>query len=122
VVNGEKLKRIFAHIMRIENRNGEGECYQVNGKVGATYSEKEKKLVSLSIEDAEVKDNQEYTVCLQGYHFNKAKDFLDITQEELLAPGKNKVVTTSAQEVLEEFLRNNQNTTRKIEGRLFYKQ
>jgi 5'-nucleotidase len=38
-----------------------------------------------------------------------------------LALGKNKVVTTSAQEVLEEFLRNNQNIDRKIEDRLVYK-
>lgn len=45
---------------------------------------------------------------------------LNITQEELLASGKSKVVTTSAQQVLEEFLRNNQNVSRKVEGRLVY--
>ena len=121
-VSGEALKRIFSHIMRIENRNGEGECYQVNAKVGAIYNDKEKKLISLSVKNEEVKDKEAYTICIQGYHFNKAKDFLNITQEELLASGNNKVVTTSAQEVLEEFLRNNQNITRKIEGRLVYKE
>jgi 5'-nucleotidase len=121
LISGEKLKRIFTHIMRAENRNGEGECYQANGKVKAIYNEKEKKLISLSIEKKEVKDSQDYTICIQGYHFNKAKDFLNVSQEELLSSGKNKVVTTSAQEVLEEFLRNNQNITRKIEGRLIYK-
>ena len=121
-INGEKLKRIFNHIMRIENRNGEGECYQVNGKVKAVYSEKEKRLMSLSIEGKEVENSKDYTIGIQGYHFNKAKDFLNVSQEEFLSSGKNKVATTSAQEVLEEFLRNNQNITRKIEGRLIYKQ
>lgn len=121
LINGEQLKRIFNHIMRIENRNGEGECYQVNSKVKALYNEKEKKLISLSIEGKEVEDKKYFTVCIQGYHFNKAKDFLNVSQEEFLSSKKNKVVTTSAQEVLEEFLRNNQNITRKVEGRLVYK-
>lgn len=120
-INGKQLKRIFNHIMRAENRNGEGECYQVNTKVKAVYDNKQKKLISLSIEDKPVEDQKDYTVCLQGYHFNKARDFLNVSQEEFLSSDKNKVVTTSAQEVLEEFLRNNQNVTRKIEGRLVYK-
>lgn len=120
-IKGKQLKIIFNHVMRPENRNGEGECYQVNAKVKAVYSEKEKKLISLLIEDKPVEDQKDYTVCLQGYHFNKAQDFLNVSQEEFLSSGKNKVVTTSAQEVLEEFLRNNQNITRKIEGRLVYK-
>jgi len=29
-VSGQQLDRIFSHIMRKDNRNGEGECYQVN--------------------------------------------------------------------------------------------
>jgi len=120
-IKGKQLKRIFNHVMRAENRNGEGECYQINNKVKAVYSEKDKKLISLSIENKPVEDQKDYTVCLQGYHFNKAQDFLAVSQEEFLALGKNKVVTTSAQEVLEEFLRNNQNIDRKIEDRLVYK-
>jgi F0F1-type ATP synthase beta subunit len=40
--------------------------------------------------------------------------------EELLASGKSKVIATSAQQVLEEYLRNNQNITSKVEGRLAY--
>lgn len=43
---------------------------------------------------------------------------LHISQDELLETGKHKVVTTSAQNVLEEYLRNNQNVSRQIEGRL----
>jgi len=121
VVTGKQLKTIFAHIMRIENRTGEGECYQVNAKVKAVYDEKQKRLVSLAIEGKPVMDEQEYTICLQGYHFNQAKNYLNITHEELLALGKNKVVTTSAQEVLEEYLRNHQNLVKKVEGRLVYR-
>ncbi|MDQ1281096.1 MAG: 5-nucleotidase / UDP-sugar diphosphatase [Thermoproteota archaeon] len=45
-VEGEKLKRIFAHIMHPDNRKGEGECYQVNGKIRATYNDTRKQLVT----------------------------------------------------------------------------
>ncbi len=119
-IKGRQLKKIFNHIMRKENRNGEGECYQVNGRVKAVYNDKNGGLVSLTIDGKPVKDEDEYSLCLQSYHVNKAADFLNISQEELMALGKSKVVTTSAQEVLEEFLRTNQNIDKKVEGRLIY--
>jgi 5'-nucleotidase len=120
-ITGAQLWKIFEKIMKTENRSGEGECYQVNGKVKAVYSDKEHRLISLAIDGHPVSKTEFYTICIQGYHFNNCKDYLEITQEELLASGKSKVVTTSAQQVLEEYLRNNQNIARKVEGRLVYK-
>jgi len=38
-----------------------------------------------------------------------------------LASGQGKVVSTSAQGALEEYLRNHQNISRKVKGRLVYK-
>lgn len=120
-IKGKRLKKIFNHIMRIENRDGEGECYQVNQGVEAIYSEKNKNLKSLKINNEPVEDNKDYTICLQGYHFKSSKSYLNITHKQLLASGKEKVVTTSAKQILEEYLRNHQNIERKIEGRLVYK-
>lgn len=120
-ISGAKLKKIFSHLMRKGNRNSEGECYQVNGKTKAVYDDKTGQLQSLEIDGAPVLDTEFYTLCLQNYHFKNSADYLNITNEELLESGKQKVVSTSAREVLEEFLRNNQNITRKIEGRLEYK-
>lgn len=120
-VTGYQLKDIFSHIMRIENRDGEGECYQVNSKVKAIYNDKEEKLESLKISGCEVKDAGFYTICMQGFHFNNSKDYLNISNEDLLKAEQPKVVTTSAREVLEEFLRDNQNISKEVEGRLVYK-
>jgi 5'-nucleotidase/UDP-sugar diphosphatase len=120
-ISGGKLKKIFSHIMRPENRNSEGECYQVNGKVKAVYSDAYHELVSLTIDGSNVSNTEFYTICMQGYHFNNAASYLNITQEELLESGNTKVVSTSAQEVLEEYLRNHQNIKRKVEGRLVYR-
>ena len=118
-VTGTQLRRIFGHIMRKENRNGEGECYQVNGRVRACYDEGMGRLRSLSVDGHEVQDSQTFGICLQPYHAKNSKAYLDITSEELHSL-KTKVVSTSARDVLEEWLRNNQNCGREIEGRLQY--
>ncbi len=120
-IPGSKLYKIFEHIMRPENRDGEGECYQVNSKVKAVYDEKQKKLISLKIDNDEVDKDKFYTFALAGYHYNCSADYLNITQGELNESGKSKVITTSVQEVMEEYFRNNQNISREVEGRLVYK-
>jgi 5'-nucleotidase len=119
-VTGDQLKRIFGHIMRPANRDGEGECYQINAKVRAVYDDQKQQLVSLTVNGQPLKDDQEYTVGLQGYHFSSCQAYLNVSSEELLQSGKAKVVTTSAQEVLEEYLRNHQNLQSKLEGRLVF--
>ena len=120
-ISGGKLKKIFSHIMRPANRDGEGECYQVNSQVKAVYDNKQKRLISLAIDDKPVENSKFYTISMQSYHFKKSRDYLNISNQELLESGESKVVTTSAQEVLEEFLRNNQNIIKKVEGRLIYR-
>ncbi len=120
-IYGSKLKEIFAHIMRIENRDGEGECYQVNKGVEAIYSDKTKKLESLKISGKKVDDKCKYMIALQGYHVKNSAAYLNITNAELLQLGEPKIVTTSAQVVLEEYLRSHQNLSSKVEGRLIYR-
>ncbi len=119
-ISGKKLKNIFEFIMRPPNRNSEGECYQVNSKVKAVYDDEKEKLIKLEIEGEKVKNKKIYSLTLQGYHFSNSEPYLNITEEELLEEGESKVVTTSAQQVLEEFLRSNQNIQREVEGRLEY--
>ncbi|MDD1757082.1 MAG: 5'-nucleotidase C-terminal domain-containing protein [Methanomassiliicoccales archaeon] len=118
-VTGELLRRMFARFMRKDNRNGEGECYQVNGRVRASYDDAKAELTSLKMDGQEVLDEQRFSVCLQAYHAKNSKAYLGVAQEDLHAI-KAKVVSTSAKEVLEEWLRNNQNCGREVEGRLRY--
>ena len=106
--------------MRTENRNSEGECYQVNNRVQAIYDDSNHDLVSLKIDGTPVSNEASYTICLQGFHVGNSDAYLNISNEELLESGRSRVVSTSAQEVLEEYLRNHQNITRKVEGRLVY--
>jgi 5'-nucleotidase/UDP-sugar diphosphatase len=120
-VNGRKLKKIFSHIMRKDNRNGEGECYQVNSSIKAVYDDSTGKLASLGVSGKPVSDSGLYTICMQGYHHNNCSSYLNISNEELIEDKNHKVISTSAQEVLEEYLKNNNNLSSSIEGRLVYK-
>ncbi len=122
VINGQQIRTIFGHIMRTENRNGEGECYQVNSKVKAVYDDKQHELVSLKIDETEVPPDRLCTVCLQGYHFKNSTANLNLSQEQLSQTCNPKMVSTSAQDVLEEYIRNNQNIKKQIEGRIVYLQ
>lgn len=117
IVTGDQLKKAFAHIMRSDNRLGEGECYQVNSSVKAIYSDK---LDSLTINGEIVEDKKTYTIALQGYHFHNSASYLDLSEAELLTNGHSKVVSTSAQDVLIEYLRSHQNLNSKVEERLVY--
>ena len=76
---------------------------------------------SLKIRDTDVMDNFLYSICIQGYHLQNCQAYLNISEKELLEAGQNKVVSTSAAEVLEEWFRNNQNVSREVESRLVFK-
>jgi 5'-nucleotidase len=120
VITGRQVKKIFTYIMRTENRNSEGECYQVNKRVKAVYDDNKKELVALSVDNKPVEDEQLYKIALQGYHFNNSTSYLNISNEELLKSGNSKVISTSAQQVLLEYLKNHQNIDSKIEERLVF--
>jgi len=120
-ITGAQLKGIFAHIMRPENRNREGECYQVNREVRAVYNDADRRLESLTIRGIPVADEGHYTVLLQGYHYTNSGPNLSLTAEELTALAPPKVVSTSARDVLEEHLRTHKNIRSQVEGRLVYR-
>ncbi len=121
VVTGTQLRHIFRHILRSENRNSEGECYQVSKGVEAVYVDTERDLESLTINGQPAQDDGQYTICLQGYHYENSAPNIGLTNEELTALEQSRVVTTSARDVLEEYLRSHQNLNSRIEGRLEFK-
>ncbi len=121
-VTGEHLTKIFAHFMRPENRiPGESCCFQVNQGIRAVYSETQKQLESLIINGESVHADAQYTICLEEFHYKNSVLSLGLTTEELTKLGNPKVVSTSCQNVLEEYFGHHQNLNSQIEGRLVYK-
>lgn len=120
MINGQQMKSIFSHIMRAENRTGEGECFQVNSNVNAVYDVSQRRLISLKIGGIGVSSDRLYSVCLQGYHIRNSVANLNISQEQLSQASSPKIISTSSQDVLIEYFRNNQNLKKQVEGRMVY--
>lgn len=120
-ITGDQLHGIFAKFMHPSNRTGEGECFQVNRAVKAVYDDVRRELVSLTINDQSVRTDQHYTICLQDYHYKNSARTIGVPQEVLAAITRPTVVTTSARDVLEEYLSAHQNLASSVEGRLVYR-
>ncbi len=119
-VTGAQLQRMVGQFMRPENRNGEGEYYQVNSAVRAVYSEAEGRLLSLEIHGQPVDPAAHYRLGMQGYHAKNAGTYLGVSPEEMAQNAPPRVVSTSTQDVLLEWLQTHQNVARAVEGRLRY--
>ena len=119
-VTGQQLQRIFSHIMRAQNRNDEGECYQVNHGIQAIYDNTQAKLISLVVQGNPVDPQACYTLGLSDYHYSNVLQYLGLSPEELSALGEPKVTATSMTSVAEEYLRSHQNLQSQVEGRLVY--
>jgi len=118
-ITGVHLVKIFTHIMRPENRiAGQSEYFQVNKGIKAVYSDVLHRLESLSINGQSLQYDNQYTICIDGYRYQNSEPNLGITHQELGTP---KVITTSCQDVIEEYLSHHQNLDSHIEGRLVYK-
>ena len=119
-ITGNQIKRIFAHIMRPENRTGEGECYQASTGIRAVYNDRTKTLESLTLNGEPVDEVRKYTFGLIGYHVDNSEKNLNIPPAELSAGAPSKTVATSTTAVLEEYLQVHPNLSSHVEGRLVY--
>ena len=117
-LSGEQLKVLFTFALRTDNRT-EG-LYQVNKGVVMVYNEQTCSLESLTLNGQPIEGDKTYTVCVQDYFYNSSETKFGIPKEELIAKGTN-VLATSISDVLEEYLRHNQNLDAHVEGRIVFK-
>lgn len=121
-VTGAQLKKIFSYIMSPKNRvPGESNYLQVNKGVKAVYSDANNQLESLTVDGEIVQDDGQYNLCLEEYHFKNSAENLNVTYEEMTQLGTEKVLTTSIQNVVQEYFGSHQNINSHVEGRLIQK-
>jgi 5'-nucleotidase / UDP-sugar diphosphatase len=118
-VSGAKLLKIFNHILRAKNRiPGDSNCFQLNKGVQFVYSDADQKVESLLVSGNPIQEDAQYSLCLQEYFYKNSVDSLNLTAEEL---GSSKVLATSAQSVIEEYLTSHQLLDSHVEGRWTFK-
>lgn len=119
-LTGAQLSRAFAHFMRLED-NPDRIILQVSSGVRAVYNSTTDSLEVLEIDGQPVEDDAHYTVCVLDFHYEISEVVLNLSKQELSEIVDPQVVSTSYQQVIEEYLRNNRNIDRQIEGRLVVK-
>ncbi|MBQ3386357.1 MAG: bifunctional metallophosphatase/5'-nucleotidase [Eggerthellaceae bacterium] len=118
-MTGAQLKRAWVRINRDEAlAGGHTEYYQLSKGCHMVYSKGKHEVTEFTLNGEPLVDDQVYSVALQDFHYNNLEDGLDITLEELKKNGTPRIICTSDQEVLEEYLASHPLLTRRIEKRI----
>ena len=118
-VTGAQLERMLRHVLRDEAFQGEHtEFYQFSHGMHIVWSRSAQTFRTLTLDGEPLYADRLYTVAMQKYHYNNLQAFLNITPEEAEKNGKIRVLSTSARDVVEEYMMVNQHLNRRVEGRL----
>ena len=118
-VTGTQLERMIRPILRDEAFQGaHTEFYQFSHGMRIVWSRSGQVFRELTLDGEVLHADRLYSVAMQKYHYNNLKPFLNITLEEAEQNGKIRVLSTSARDVVEEYLTVNQHLSREVEGRL----
>ena len=104
-VTGAQLKRMVRHMFREEFFNGERiETYQISHGLRVVCSVGEKCVKEITFDGREILDDALFKIGLQGFHFRNMADFFGVTEEEVTENAPYKVLSTSAMDVLDEYM------------------
>lgn len=103
-ITGKQLKRTIKHMLRDEAFLGTTEYYQLSKGLRAVYSKGKKELLELKYNGEDVKDDRVFTIGVQNFHYLNAKEFLNISEEELEKNQEPRILATSTQDILVEYL------------------
>ena len=121
-VTGEQLKKMIKHILRKGALLGVTEFYQYSKGFEIEFDYENQKLLSLSLNKQGIINSKFYSVGITAFHYKNMKDFLGITEEEVSANKKPKIVATKSTDVLEEYFSTKELVEVSAEKRLCIKQ
>ena len=113
-ITGAQLKQIFEFTLEPTKR--QRSIFQVSKGIQVVYKDGEG-VTSMHLKGEAVEDDKNYTICLQEYYYGNSEKKMGITKEDLIAQN-TLLVATSFVDVVEEYLRNNQNLDSHVEGRV----
>jgi 5'-nucleotidase/UDP-sugar diphosphatase len=115
-LTGARLKSIFDYSLAPEKRKRS--IFQASKACKVVYQDGAG-ITHFSINGTPVEESAHYTLCLAEYHYNDPETNFGIKKEELIEAG-TLAVATSFVDVVEEYLRNNQNLDAQVEGRIVF--
>lgn len=117
-VTGEQFRRMVQHILRDEAWTGETEFYQFSKGIHIKYRKSSHTIEEFTYNGKEIKDDDRITLGLQNYHYINFDEFLGVPLEEVAKNRKPRVVATSINNIIEEYLVTHQGLDAQVEGRI----
>lgn len=118
-VTGKQFKAMIQYMCRDEAwTEAHTEFYQLSEGLEIIYSKSKHAFDQFQYCGAPLLDDQRLTLGLQGYHFNNFEKIFHVSFEDLRANAAPRVISTSVNQVLEEYFISNQLLNGLVQGRL----
>ncbi len=117
-VTGAQWRRMLQFILRDEAWTGETEFYQVSKGVRIVYRKSTHTIEELTFNGEPVTDDMKLRIGLQAYHFKNFDAFLGVPLAEVAENMKPRVVATSQNNIIEEYMSTNSGLDAHVEGRI----
>ncbi len=118
-VTGGQLKGMIRYMLRDGVWQGEHSTFfQISKRLKIVYDIPNSRIVEFTFDGEPVTDDQIFKIALQDYQLNNFKRNFNIDLEQISKNKKPVVISTSARDILEEYLSNNQQIDREIDGRI----
>ncbi|MBQ1290616.1 MAG: bifunctional metallophosphatase/5'-nucleotidase [Lachnospiraceae bacterium] len=117
-VTGEQFRRMIQYVFRDDAWEGHTEFYQYSKGVRIVYRKSTHTLEELSFRGEEIRDDQEFLIAMQNYHYNNFDEFFNVPIAEVRKNMKPRVVATSVNNIVEEYFTIHQGLDAHVEGRI----
>ena len=118
-VTGQQLKRMLKYVMRPDTWKGaHNGFFQISHRLRVTHNITSDTQVSVTFDGVPADDNKLYRIGMQKYHYNSFEKYFGFSSKEFTQFHPVKVVSTSAREIIEEYLTDHQMLDAHIDGRI----
>jgi len=118
-VTGAQFRHMIRHMLRDEVWEGvHSEFYQMSDGVEIVYSKSRHEFNVFKFRGKDIEDGDKFTVSLLKYHFLNFSEIFNLPYEEVRANAKERIISTSASQILEEYFSTHPLINQQLAGRI----
>lgn len=117
-VTGAQFRKMVLHILRDDAWEGHTEFYQYSRGVRIVYKKSTHELLEFRFNNQDITDDMRLKIAMQDYHFRNFDDFFGVSRKEVEANRHPRVVITSVNNIVEEYMTLHPGLDAHVEGRL----
>ncbi len=117
-VTGAQFRKMVLHILRDDAWEGHTEFYQYSKGVHIVYCKRTHTLEEFKFNGEDIKDDMRLKIAIQEYHYSNFDEFFGVPLEEVKKNRHPRIVMTSVNNIVEEYMTLHQGLDAHVEGRL----